>query len=331
MKKSNRTLPILIIIGCVLMAAGILVAICSGSKSIPLSTVWEGLFHYNEEELDHMFVRDYRLPRAICSFLVGGFLAISGGAMQGITRNPIAEPTILGVSQGATLAVAISAVYLGKSSGFSVVVLAMLGAIVSGGFLLLVSLRTSASHNMAKLLLAGTASSTFLISLASTVALLGNRSQELAFWVAGGFSNTDWTDGKVLLVCGVLPMLLLCALSSRINILNLGEEVAIGLGVHPQRLQMVSVGLIIPMCAASVAVAGNISFLGLVVPHILRGFVGADYRKLLPLSFLFGGVVLVWADILAKMIHLPYETPIGIFTALLGVPFFLWLVRKERN
>lgn len=329
-RTAERNFILLLLAGILLVAAGIVAATCFGAKQISLQTVWDSLFSYREE-MDHMLVRDARLPRAVSSMLVGGMLALTGAVMQGITRNPVAEPSVLGMSQGATLAVAISYVLLGIGMGGGLIAMAMAGSIVSGGFILLISLRNPSNLNLSKLLLAGTAASTFMLSLASTVALLGNRSQELAFWIAGGFGNTDWNDVRILLIFGGIASCLLFLLAGKINILNLGEETAIGLGIHPSRLRVIAIALMIPICAACVSVSGNIVFVGLVVPHIMRRLIGSDYHKLLPLSFLYGSVLLVWADILAKMVNLPYETPIGLFTAMIGVPFFLLLVRKEKG
>ena len=328
--RVNYKIVILTILGLLIVAAGFLAAICIGSKAIHLNTIWESIFHYNEENIDMLVIRDSRMPRAVASILIGGMLSLTGATMQGITRNPIADPTVLGMSQGATFAVALSIVTF-QIAGSGSVVAAMVGAVASGAFVLLISLRSARAMNVSKLLLAGTAASTFLLSLASTVAILGNRSQELAFWIAGGLGNTNWSDVKILLLYGGIASLLVVLLAGKINILSLGEDMAIGLGINPAKLRILAIVLIIPICAACVSVSGNIVFVGLIIPHIIRRLVGSDYRKILPLSFLYGAGLLVWADILAKTINTPYETPIGLFTSLLGVPFFLWLVRKERG
>ena len=329
-KLSKMKLMLFTIAGILLVAAGFLAAICIGARKISLDVVIQSIFHYEKENLDMMLIRDSRIPRTIASLLIGGMLSLAGAGMQGITRNPIADPTVLGMSQGATFAVALSIVTF-QLAGNASVVAAMIGAIVSGAFVLLISMRSASTMNVSKLLLAGTAASTFLLALASTVAILGNRSQELAFWIAGGLGNTNWSDVKLLITYGSISIVGLILLAGKINILSLGEDMAIGLGINPARLRVVAVALIIPMMAASVSVSGNIIFVGLIIPHIVRSVVGSDYRLILPLSFLYGAVLLVWADLLARIINTPYETPIGLFTSMLGVPFFLLLVRKERG
>lgn len=328
-RKKKRRMILFILTGLLFVGVGLFTATMLGAKQLSFTTVIRAIFQY-QDELDLMLVRDLRLPRAIASMLVGGMLALSGAAMQGITRNPVAEPTILGMSQGATLAVTIATVSLGIA-GSGKVLFAMLGALVSGGLLLLISIKSKISMNIAKLLLAGTAASMFFLSMASTIALLGNKSQELAFWVAGGFGNAKWSDIKLLVLFGGICSLGLFLMAGRINLLSLGEEVAIGLGIDPSKLRMIVIVMLIFICGACVSVSGNIVFIGLVVPHVVRKIVGSDYRVLMPISFLYGSALLIWADVLAKMVNLPYETPIGLFTAMLGVPFFLWLVRKEKG
>lgn len=309
---------------------GLVLAVSVGAKTIPLKTVFDSIFHY-EEVLDMQLVRDGRLPRAICTALVGGFLGITGAMMQGVTRNPIAEPSIMGISQGATLAVAILSAsqtlygLLGNSLA------ALLGAFISGMFVLLFSMQNAANMNISRLVLAGTALSTFFISLASMIAILTNKSQNLAFWVTGGFRTANWNSVWLALIVGGIGCILALTLSKRINVVNLGEDVAIGLGENPVRVRTYTLLLIIPICAVCVSIAGNIAFVGLIVPHIVRKLIGSDYRYILPLSFLLGADLLIWADIAARMVNQPYETPIGLFTSILGVPFFLYLVRKERG
>ena len=307
---------------------GLVVAICAGAKSIPLQTVWESFFHY-EDVLEMQLVRDVRIPRAICTAFVGGLLGITGAMMQGVTRNPVAEPSLMGITQGAMFAVAM----VGTSSTlyglFGNMVAALIGALVSGVLVLLFSMKSARNMNLSRLLLAGTALSTFFISLATIIALLTNQSQNLAFWISGGFRATTWESVKLVSIIGGMGTVVSLLLSRKINTLSLGEEVCIGLGQNPVKIRLYTLLLIIPMCAVSVAVAGNIAFIGLIVPYIVRKVVGSDYRLIMPISFLGGATLVIWADVLARLVNQPYETPIGLFTSLVGVPLFIWMVRKE--
>lgn len=324
----NKKVVVLVSTCSLFAIIGLIVAICAGAKSIPLPTVWNSLFHY-EEVLEMQLVRDVRIPRAICTAFVGGLLGITGAMMQGVTRNPVAEPSLMGITQGAMFAVAI----VGTSSSlyglFGNMFAALIGAFMSGLLVLGFSMKSARNMNLSRLLLAGTALSTFFISLATAIALLTNQSQNLAFWISGGFRATTWESVKLVSMIGGISTVLSLLLARKINTLSLGEDVCIGLGQNPVRIRLYTLLLIIPMCAVSVAVAGNIAFIGLIVPYIVRKIVGSDYRVIMPVSFLCGATLVIWADILARLVNQPYETPIGLFTSLVGVPLFIWMVRKE--
>ncbi len=153
----------------------------------------------------------------------------------------------------------------------------------------------------------------------------------IGFWVSGGFRNASWSDFRLVFVVGIIGLIIAFLLSPKINLLNLGDDVAIGLGQNPERIRFMTLMTMIPMCAAAVAVGKNIAFVGLIVPQIVRKLLGEDYRKNIPCSFLLGAVLLTYADIAARMLLEPYEMPIGIFTALIGIPFFISIARKERG
>lgn len=324
----NKKTFILVLVCSVVAIIGLIVAICAGAKSIPFQTVWDSIFNY-EEVLDMQLVRDVRIPRAISTAFVGGLLGITGAMMQGVTRNPVAEPSLMGITQGATFAIALlgmnSSLYGLLGNTFS----AFIGAMISGLLVLGFSMKSARNMNMSRFLLAGTALSTFFISMATVLALLTNKSQSLAFWITGGFRAVTWNSVMLLMVVGGITTIMALFLAPKINIVNLGEDVCIGLGENPVKIRMFTLLLIIPMCAVCVAVAGNIAFVGLIVPHILRKLLGVDYRVIMPVSFLFGATLVIWADVLARLVNQPYETPIGLFTSLVGVPLFIWMVRKE--
>lgn len=330
MNSTNRKY-ILLVVGCsILVVFGLIFAICAGAKSISIQTIIDSLIHFDAENVDMQVIRNSRLPRAISTALIGGFLGISGALMQGVTRNSLAEPSLMGISQGATLAVACLFVSPTVFGMFGNTVAAFIGATISGLLVLAFSMKGARNMNMTRLLLAGTALSTFFLSLASVLALINNRSQELAFWVAGGFRAVTWDKVYVALGIGVVFLPLAFLLAKRINIVSLGEDVAIGLGENPVKVRVYAILVLIPLSAVSVAIAGNIAFVGLIIPHIVRRMVGVDYRLILPFSFLFGSILLVYADIVARLINAPYETPIGLFTSIIGVPLFLYMIRKER-
>lgn len=323
----------LIMIGIILLIIGVGLSIKIGAKDIDIVEVLKSIMN-GTGDIDFKIIRDVRIPRAIAAVLVGGFLAVSGAIMQGITRNPIAEPSVMGVTQGATFAIAIAFVIQKLNSSMAIgstglMVFAFVGASISGLLVYFVSARGQGKVSPIKLALAGTALGTLFISLASGMAMYFNLSQQLSFWISGGLVGSSWQSVYALLGIGAVGLFAAILMAPKITILSLGEEVAIGLGERTNLIRFICLVIVIILTGASVSVAGNIIFVGLIVPQIAKAIVGADYRAIIPSSFILGSVLLVYSDVLARMINPPYETPIGSLTALLGVPMFIYLVRKE--
>ena len=323
----------LMFIGLLLLLSGIILSISIGAKEIDFSMIINAIFT-NDANINTNIIRDVRIPRALAAALVGGFLAVAGAIMQGITRNPIAEPSVMGITQGATFMIAVAFVLQRiypnlVINSFALMIFAFLGASISGLFVYFISSRAGRKVDPVKLALAGTAMGTLLISLAMGTSMYFNLSQELSFWIAGGLTSAKWQGVNLLLIVGSVGLIGAIIMAPKITILSLGEEVAIGLGQRTNLVRFISLIIVILLTGASVSVDGNVVFVGLIVPQIIRGIVGADYKYIIPLSMLFGSVLLVYSDILARTINPPYETPIGSLTALLGVPIFIYLVRKE--
>lgn len=330
MKQSNRHISIFVICSLLLLVVGLILAVRLGSVHITFSDIWNSIFNYNET-LELMLVRDVRIPRVLSVLMTGGILGVTGAMIQGVTKNPIAEPSILGISQGATLVIAIFyAAGIGITTR-NVMIASFIGALLTGIIVLGFISKKANNNSITKILLAGTAMSTFFISLTTVIGLLSNQSQMIGFWISGGFRNASWADFKLVFFIGIIGFLIAMMLSPKINILNLGDDVAIGLGENPQKIRFLTLMVMIPMCAAAVAVGKNIAFVGLIVPQVVRKILGEDYKKNIPCSFLLGAVLLTFADIAARMLFNPYETPIGVFTALIGVPFFISIAIKERG
>ncbi len=330
MKQSRKHTAIFISCSFMLLLIGMVLAVKLGSVPISFSNIWDSIFNYSET-LELMLVRDVRIPRLLSVVFTGGILGMTGAMIQGVTRNPIAEPSILGVSQGATLVIAIFYSLGIAVNTQNVMIASFIGAFITGIIVLMFISKKANNNSIARILLAGTAMSTFFVSLTTIIGLLSNQSQMIGFWVSGGFRNASWSDFKLVAIVGTIGLVVGILLSGKINILNLGDDVAIGLGENPEKIRFTTLMIIIPMCAAAVAVGKNIAFLGLIVPQIIRKILGEDYRRNIPCSFLLGAVLLTYADIAARMLFNPYETPIGVFTALIGVPFFMAAARKERG
>ena len=330
MKQSKKHTAIFVSCSLLLLVVGMGLAVKLGSVPITFSDIYSSIFS-NNAGLEHLLIRDVRIPRILSVVFTGGILGVTGAMIQGVTRNPIAEPSILGVSQGATLVIAIFYAAGIAVNTQNVMIASFIGALITGIIVLMFISKKANNNSIAKILLAGTSMSTFFISLTTIIGLLSNQSQMIGFWVSGGFRNASWADFKLVLAAGSIGLIVGILLSPKINILNLGDDVAIGLGESPEKIRFTTLMVMIPMCAAAVAVGKNIAFVGLIVPQIVRKVLGEDYRRNIPCSFLLGAVLLTYADIAARMLFDPYETPIGVFTALIGIPFFIAVARKERG
>ncbi|WP_226035531.1 FecCD family ABC transporter permease [Aquibacillus saliphilus] len=302
-----------------------------GASEIDFKTVWSAIFQFNSELTSHQIIQEVRLPRAISGALVGAFLAVSGALLQGITRNPLAAPSIMGITDGAAFALAIVFSFF-PTTGYSMIMFwAFLGAGL--GTILVFGIGALAKGGLTpvKLALAGIAVGALLSSLASGIAIYNQVAQNMSFWYAGGLVGTQWISIKLLLPVGIIGLGIAFILAHSITVLNLGEDVAKGLGQRTFFVKGLAIIVVMLLTGASVSVAGAIGFIGLVIPHITRFLVGTDYRWVIPCASILGAILLVLADIGARMLNPPFETPVGAITAVIGVPFFLYLARKGGN
>ncbi|MFB8416042.1 FecCD family ABC transporter permease [Streptomyces albidoflavus] len=272
-----------------------------------------------------------RIPRTLLAVVIGAALALSGAVMQGVTRNPLADPGILGVNMGASLAVVTGVAFFGLTSPTSYIWVAIVGAAASALFVYTVGTLGRGGATPLKLALAGAATSAAFASLVSAVVLPRNDiAGSFRLWQIGGVGGASYERiGQVLpfLVAGFL----LCLLSARaLNSLALGDELAAGLGERVALVRAVAALGAVLLCGAATAVAGPIAFVGLVVPHTCRLLVGVDHRWLLPLSMLLGAVLLTAADVVGRVVARPSEIDVGIVTALIGAPFFIYIVRRQK-
>lgn len=272
-----------------------------------------------------------RVPRTVLAVLVGAALAISGATMQAVTRNPLADPGILGVSGGAALAVVIGITFFGVSAPYPMMGFAIAGAAGAAVFVYAVGSIGRGGATPLKLALAGAAASAAFLSLVSAIMLPRVDVMEtFRFWQIGGVGGATWD--RIAMVVPVLAVgALVCLATARgMNSLALGDDVAAGLGENVGRTRIVSSAGAVILCGAAVAVAGPIAFVGLVIPHFCRLLVGTDHRWLLPFAALTGAALLVAADIVGRVIARPDEIEVGIVTALIGAPFFIWIVRRQK-
>jgi len=279
-------------------------------------------------------VLDIRLPRVILAGLVGSALATAGATYQGLFRNPLADPYLIGVAQGASLG-AVAGFLLPVSwniGGFGIVpLLAFIGALLSTAAVYLLA-RVGKTLPVTTLILAGVALSALLGSIVSYLIISsGDKLHSIVFWLMGSFSLSQWSEVRIVLpyVAGGTAVIIIFA--RLLNIVQLDEEQAQQLGVNVERFKLVLLGAATLITAASVSFVGTIGFVGIIIPHAVRLLWGADHRELLPLAVLTGAIFMILTDLIARTAMAPTEIPIGVITAICGAPFFLYLLRRRKK
>ncbi|MBO8165132.1 MAG: iron ABC transporter permease [Brevibacillus sp.] len=317
--------------GLALLALGLAISISVGAADIQLLTVWEAVFHFNPDLTQHQIIQELRLPRALCGAMVGAGFAVAGSIMQGMTRNPLADPSLLGVNAGAGFVLALCFAFWPGLPFHYVILFSFLGAGLGSGLVYGIGSLARGGLTPVRLVLAGAAVSALLVALSEGVAIYYQVGQELAFWYAGGVAGTTWLHITIMLPWMAAGLIGALMLSRSITVLSFGEEVAAGLGQRTGLVKLAGSLIVLILAGSAVSSVGMIGFIGLVIPHVARYLVGVDYRWIIPCSAVLGSLLMVLADIGARMVNPPFETPVGALISLLGVPFFLYLARKERR
>ncbi len=315
---------------------GLLVALAAfsvtrGASDIPVSTTFEALFRFNPQNNHHLIILDLRLPRVVASALVGAAFAVAGAVMQGVTRNPLADSGLMGLNAGAGFALAVSFAFFPSLSYLQIILICFTGAGLGAAMVMgIASLRRGGATPMS-LILAGAAVSALLTALSQGIALCFDVSQDMMFWTVGGVSASKWDQVAMMVPFLLAALACAVAISKQISIVSLGEEVAKGLGTNIKLVNAICAGIVVVLAGISVSVVGAVGFIGLIIPHIVRFLVGADYRLIVPASAVLGSLLMVAADLGARTINPPAEIPVGAIIAIIGVPVFLYLARKQRR
>lgn len=335
--KLDRRVPLITLLIAIFTFVVIVISVSTGEYDInPIEVVQTIFGTLNPDHPDArnftLVVHTFRLPRIFVAFLVGAALAVSGVIMQGITRNPLADPGILGVSAGASVA-AVTLIVLLQNVPFSVIPFAAFGgALLTAGAIYILAFKGGGAAPT-RLILIGVAFAAVLESAVSYMLVVGDiyDVQQAYLWLTGSVYGRNWEHVKTLGVW-LLVLFPIVMLSARhLNALSLGDDVAKGFGLRVEARRGLLLVLSVALAAASVAVAGTIGFVGLVAPHIARRLVGGAHEGLIPVAALFGGALLVLADLVGRWIIAPSELPIGIVTAVIGAPYFLYLLYRSRN
>ncbi|WP_454193015.1 FecCD family ABC transporter permease [Paenibacillus sp. Marseille-Q7038] len=328
-KNKTVSIPMIgkFVIGVLVFISVFMLSIVLGAADTSLRDAWSAITFGSASETVTM-IREIRLPREVAAVVVGSALAVSGAIMQGMTRNPLADPGLLGITAGGNFALAVTLAFLPSANYFTVMLACFAGTAL--GTLLVFGIGMVARNGLTpvKLVLAGSAISAMLYALAEGISLYFRISKNVSMWTSGGLIGTTWSQLQLVVPFILLGLLISLILSRQLTILSLNEEVAASLGQNTKSIKIVLLLLIIILAGASVALVGSMAFIGLMIPHIVRFIVGTDYRFVLPMSAICGATFMLLADTVGRTIYAPYETPVAAIVAMLGLPFFLLIVHK---
>lgn len=329
MKKTSRIPALILVSSPFFIALAILLSILYGAKEISALTAWQALTAFDENNVDHQIILTSRLPRVAAALLVGSFLAVAGAIMQGITRNYLASPSLMGVNDGSAFVITIALVFFPNLPNYQMIILSMIGSALGAGLVFGFGSLIKNGLSPVRLAIIGTVIGTFLSSIATAIAMYFQVSQTVSVWYNSKINMVDPNLLWISIPFGVTGLLLALFASKAITIASLGEDIAIGLGLKTTFIKAISMLAVVLLTGTSVALVGKIAFVGLVIPHITKFIVGVDYRFVIPCSAVIGAFFLAVCDLVSRFINFPFETPIGVVTAIIGVPFFLYLIRTR--
>lgn len=309
----------------ILLFIAFLFSVLYGDANIHIQTIVEAIFNYNPLNQKHNIISEIRIPRDLGALLVGMALAVAGAVIQGVTKNGLADPSLISLNSGASFALALVFAFYPQSPFMVLMLAGFLGAMFGGFIVLMIGRSRKDGFNPLRIILAGAAVSALLTAFSQAIALIFRLNQSLTFWSAGGVSGTTWHQlwwsGPVI----IITIIIILFMSKQLTILNLGESLAQGLGLNVGLIRGISLVLSMILAGVAVSMVGQIAFIGLMVPHIVRFLIGTDYAKVLPLTAIVGGLLMVLADTVARMLG---EAPVGAIISFIGVPYFLFLVKR---
>ncbi|MDM5155914.1 iron ABC transporter permease [Bacillus sp. DX1.1] len=329
MRKINSVPMIIVCLAPIFILLTIMLSILYGAKNIDFETAWNALFHFDSGNVNHNIIITSRLPRVVGALLVGAFLAISGALMQGMTRNYLASPSIMGVTDGSAFVITICMVFLPGMSSVGMILCSMLGSALGAGIVFGFGSLLRNGLSPVRLAIIGTVIGTFLSSISAAIASYFQVSQNISFWYNAKLHQVDPNILKLAIPFGLAGIILALLISKSITILSLGEEVSINLGQRTKLVKAAAIISVVFLTGTAVALVGKIGFVGLIIPHVTRFLIGVDYKWIVPCAGVIGGVFLALCDVLSRFVNYPFETPIGIVTSLIGIPFFLYLIRTR--
>ena len=324
----GRTMSVGILTLAILLGASLL-SLYVGARDISVMQIIQSFTHFNGADVNDIVVQTLRYPRLLAALVVGASLAVSGALMRGVTNNPMASPSILGINGGASFGLALAMILMPQASLNVTIIFAFLGAALATGVILFLAKKVGGKATPVYLALAGTAIGAVFVAVTHMLVVFFQVAQDLSYWTAGGISGVRMEQIVLVAPWTLVGLALAIAVSKSVTLLSFGEEVAIGLGANLNRVRILAGIAVLLLSGSAVAVAGPVGFVGLVIPHIVRQLVGIDYRRVIPFSALLGATLVIVSDVLTRLVNPPYETPLGAITALIGVPFFIYLATRK--
>jgi len=324
--KPYKITGLFILVG--LVAVAMICSVLFGVTQISFHTVIESYTAFNGSN-EHLIIQHTRVPRALIAASVGAALAVAGAYMQGLTRNPLASPSILGVNSGAAFFIVATYALFSDISLNVLTWVAFLGAAVAVVIVYILGSLGRDGMTPIKITLAGSAMTAFFASLTQGIQLTSGKAfEQTLYWLVGSVADRELNMLTAVFPYMAIGLILALFMAGQMNVLSMGEDVAIGLGQRTAVIKVMAVIIILLLAGGSVAVAGPIAFVGIIIPHISRYFVGTDYKWVIPYSILLGALLLLTADIGSRFIVMPKEVPVGVMTAIVGVPFFVYIARR---
>jgi iron complex transport system permease protein len=330
-RKRSGGFAFCVIIGLILLALMSAASISFGAADMRPTTAWIAVFHYDPGNIEQQIIQTIRLPRTLASLIAGCSLAVCGAVMQGTTRNPLADSGLMGISAGATLSIAICLAFIPGSTYGERMLFAFAGAGVATFMTYYIASLGKRGMTPQRLVLAGISMSMLFGAFTQYVAIRYNIGQSLVYWTSGSAAGAKWNELLIVAPVFAVGVLAALALAPSITILSLGDEVASGIGLRTRFVQGAATIIVLLLTGLAVIVIGPVGFVGLIVPHMVRHWVGVDYRYIIPASAVYGALLTVSADLIGRIINKPFETPLGIIFGVIGVPYFLYLVRTQRG
>ncbi|RAP28253.1 hypothetical protein C2W64_00465 [Brevibacillus laterosporus] len=328
--QSRRAKVWALLTGILLLLVSMLMSILFGYHMFSIQLLLDMLYQFDGTK-EHLLLRDVRLPAAFIAASVGASLAIAGVLMQNLTKNPLASPSLFGINAGAVLFIVLTLFFFDSDLTLTQMVwIAFVGAGVTAVLVLIIGTMGKDGFLPIKVTLAGAAASVFASSFTSGIMLINNESLNQAlFWLVGSVSGRKMEHLTTVLPYMVIGWIIALCLSHALNLMAMGDDMAKGLGLQTAVAKLFIILVVILLAGGSVALAGPIAFVGLIIPHICRYIVGVDHKWLIPFSGITGAILLVAADTASRFLLMPKEVPVGVATALLGVPFLIYIARRS--